>query len=66
MIKVLFFIICIISLYLVISLMGDSVEKYVWLVMQSKFFFFYFSIKIVGIEIEAFYSDEVLKSVMYK
>jgi len=46
--------------------MGDSVEKYVWLVMQSKFFFFYFSIKIVGIEIEAFYSDEVLKSVMYK
>ena len=46
--------------------MGDSVEK-VRMVSDAKLIlFFYFSIKIVGIEIEAFYSDEVLKSVMYK
>ena len=49
-IKVLFFIICIISLHLVISLMDKFVEMYVLLVMQSKSSFFHFSMKSKGIK----------------
>ncbi|RHF89419.1 hypothetical protein DW653_10605, partial [Phocaeicola plebeius] len=41
---------CIISLHLVISLMDKFVEMYVLLVMQSKFFFFHFSMKSKGIK----------------